>query len=86
MNWYEVTVDVRYAFALLLLSFVAALALGRIIRRIQGPREDGAWERATRSSEDFGPHTLGGSDSQRMAALDAEEHCRIAVEKGRVVP
>lgn len=55
------------------------------LRKLPGPS---AWERATRPSEDFGPHTLedAATVSQRLRAIDAEDEIARAIAKGRACP
>lgn len=61
---WTVTLDIRYALAFVVLSWLAALAVARFIRLAQGPRVS-AWENATtRSSIDFGRNAL---DAQTMS-------------------
>ena len=85
----QITINLWYLAAFVALSCGVALTLARVVKRVQtdvGDASRGAWEAATQRPIDFGPNALGAAESQRLAAVEADEQIAICEAKGRCGP
>jgi hypothetical protein len=84
-------VHIGYVIAFVAVSVGASFALGWFVRKAQGPREDdappanGSWERATRTSIDFGPASIGRANSGDVWRWSADAISRRGISGWSVV-